>query len=231
MLEININIIYNIYHKENLKEEKFMVEREVRKVEDIADLIYLVKERKYMSIKAISKASGVTERSIISWKSGKMIPSVDSFIKVLKFLNVEIVLFANEVEEKVLQRVDILNFICQISESNKLSLTKVATNAGLSVAVLHNWKNKNVNPRIDVVLKVLSVLDTKMVLRVDGLEDECTESESENTEEVETRDMEHGETEVSEFDMLILGTAEKALKKCNSLSEKERLYKVLQAFL
>ena len=79
------------------------------------------------------------------------------------------------------------------------------------------------------MLKVLSVLDAKMVLRTEELEEECTESE--NTEEVETRDMEHGETEVSELDMLILGTAEKALKKCNSLSEKERLYKVLQAFL
>lgn len=208
-----------------------MVEREVRSSEDIVNFIYLVKKRRHIHLTEIAKTCGVNQATIFKWKGKKVNPSVDNLIKVFTALNVEIVLSANEVEEKVLQGLDIVNFVCQISESKNLSLFKVAENAGIGANVLYGWKDKNINANIHNVLKVLSVLDAKIVLRTEELEDECTESESEETEEVEARDVEHGETEVSEFDMLILGTAEKALKNCNSLSEKVRLYKVLQAFL
>lgn len=94
---------------------------------------------------------------------------------------------------------------------------------------MSRWKNYS--PSLKKVFNILSVLDAKMVLRTDELEEEQAESESEKTEEVKAMDAEHNEIEISELDMLILGTVEKALKNCNSLSEKMRLYKVLQAFI
>ncbi len=133
------------------------------------------------------------------------------------------------VEREVRKVEDLLGYIYKIKDIKHIGIRKIEAECGISQGYICKWKQ--FSPSLDNVLKVLSVLDAKMVLRTEELEEECTESESENTEEVETRDMEHGETEVSELDMLILGTAEKALKKCNSLSEKERLYKVLQAFL
>lgn len=206
-----------------------MVEREIRSREDIVDLICLLKKRRKVSIKEISKTSGVT--TIMTWKSGKAMPRLDNLIKVLMALNVEIVLSTNEFEKKVLSSEDIVNFIYEIITIKNLRKKEISKKAGIHINALALWKNKGVNPYLESTLKVLSVLEAKMVLCTYDLEEECAEGESQKTEKVEAMDAEYSETEISELDMLILNSAEKALKNCNSLSEKERLYKILQAFL
>lgn len=133
------------------------------------------------------------------------------------------------VEREVRTVEDLLGYIYKIKDIKHIRIRKIEAECGKAQGYISRWKQ--FSPSLDNVLKVLSVLDAKMVLRTEELEDECTESESEKTEEVEARDMEHGETEMSELDMLILNTAEKALNNCNSLSEKDRLYRILQAFL
>lgn len=206
-----------------------MVEREVRSIAEIADFIYQVKKGKKIKLEELGKASGVSQVTIMHWKSEMHGANVNSVIKVLSVLDVQIVLYTDELkEERVQVAGDIVSFIDKVLGYKKISIVETCEKLEFSINTFNCWR-KNENPNINNAIKVLLFLNAKMVLRVDGLEDECTESE--NTEEVETRDMEHGETEVSELDMLILGTAEKALKKCNSLSEKERLYKVLQAFI
>ncbi len=206
-----------------------MIEREIRSSVDAAELIYLIKKKRHMTIKEISKTSGSILIHLPYWKAGKSTPRVDTAIKIFTTLNVEIVLSTNEFKQKVLTKEDIVNFISQIITIRNLGKAETFKKAEIHINAFALWKNKDVNPFLESVLRVLSVLDTKMVLRAYESEEERAESEIEKTEEVETMDTEHGETEISELE--ILDVAKKAFKNCNSLSEKERMYKVLQAFL
>lgn len=133
------------------------------------------------------------------------------------------------IEREIRSEKDLVDWIHEVIDIKNMKMRKIEAESGKSQGSISRWKK--FSPNLNSVLKVLSILDAKMVLRAYESEEEQAESEIEKTEEVETMDTEHGETEISEFDMLILDSAKKALKNCNSLPEKERLYKILQAFL
>lgn len=112
------------------------------------------------------------------------------------------------VGREVRSKEDILEWLYKMQREKKISNTAIEQQCGMGVGCIGKWKRSD--PSIGNILKVLSVVNVKLVLQID-------ESEKDNYH--------------SELDMLIRDTAEKALKNCKSLSEKERLYKVLQAFL
>lgn len=112
------------------------------------------------------------------------------------------------VEREVRTKKDILECIHKMQSKKKISNAAIEQLCKMGSGCIGKWERSD--PSIENVLKVLSVVDVKLVLQID-------ESEKDNYH--------------SELDMLIRDTAEKALKNCKSLSDKERLYKVLQAFL
>lgn len=112
------------------------------------------------------------------------------------------------VEREVRAKEDILDLIHEVKRKEKIPNAAIEQQCGIGVGSISKWKSSD--PSIGNVLKVLSVVNVKLVLQID-------ESEKDNYH--------------SELDMLIRDTAEKVLKNCKSLSDKERLYKVLQAFL
>lgn len=133
------------------------------------------------------------------------------------------------VEREIRSKEEFLEFLNELKDAKHIDTVNLEKKSGIGRGTIFRWDKASTT--LNTMLKVLSFLDAKMVLRTDELKEEHAESESEKTEEVETMDTEHGDTEISELDKLILNSAEKALKNCNSLSEKERLYKILQAFL
>lgn len=112
------------------------------------------------------------------------------------------------VEREVRSKDDILECIHKVQHEKKISNAAIERQCGMGVGCIGKWKNSD--PSIGNVLKVLSAVNVKLVLQID-------ESEEDNS--------------YSEVDMCIFNTVKKALQNCNSLSDKERLYKVLQAFL
>lgn len=188
-----------------------MVEREVRSSQDIVDFIYQVKNNINLRLIELAEISGVSKETINCWKGNKRTPSVNSVIKVLTVLDIEIVLSIDKMEEKVLTKDDILNFIYQVKENKKLEFSEIYKKAGVCKNAITTWKSRNVNFSIDTAIKVLSALDTKILLRYD------------QSDEV-------GKEVNLEIDDIVFVLARRALGRCTSFSEKLRLCKVLESF-
>lgn len=111
-------------------------------------------------------------------------------------------------EREVRRKEDILEWLHKMQDKKKISNADIEQRCGMGAGCIGKWKKSD--PSIENVLKALSVVNIKLVLQIDELEEDSYNSE---------------------LDMLIHNSAEKALKNCKSLSDKERLYKVLQIFL
>lgn len=112
------------------------------------------------------------------------------------------------VEREVRTKEDILEWIYKMQRKKEISITAIEKKCEIGAGCISKWKRAD--PSTGNVLKVLSVLNVKLVLQIDELEEDNSHSE---------------------LDILIHNTAREALKNCKSLKDKERLYKVLQAFL
>ena len=118
------------------------------------------------------------------------------------------------VEREIRTKEELLEFLYELKEAEHINVFDLEERSGIGHGIISRWKRHA--PNFISVLKVLSTLDAKMVICTDHLEEKWPENKK---------------TAMLELDRMILGTAKEALKKCNSLSDKKRLYKVLQAFL
>ena len=113
------------------------------------------------------------------------------------------------VEKVVRDRKDILELINNYKETRRTTIQQIEIGSGLATSSICRWNDSN--PGIDKVLKVLDFFDLEMVVR--------------------TKHEELKDDDVSDIDILIQNSTLKILKSDITLSDKERLYRVLQAFL
>lgn len=119
------------------------------------------------------------------------------------------------VEKEVRSKEEILDIIDKIKNKRNLLNSEIERALELSSSSMYKWRDNS--PSIDKILRVLNFLGIHIVLRSHELEDDSNEK----MEEVEESDL----------DILIQEVFKKVLKNCNSISKKEMLYKILQAFL
>ena len=111
---------------------------------------------------------------------------------------------------------EILELIELIKSSQNITMMQIEKECGIGTGTISRWKNAT--PRINNVLKVLDFLNVTIVLYTEKL-DACESGESTNAIAEENLDI---DTALVILLMKIL--------KSNTLSDKEKLYKILQAF-
>lgn len=125
------------------------------------------------------------------------------------------------IEREIRDNKEIIDFIYDLIEKKELRIQELEEKSGISLGCISRWKKRV--PRFDSMLLVLSELNAKVILRVDDFE----ENSGDNERKIQDDDVEEQDL----LDILIYHTLKKALRNCSSLSDKEKLYKILQAFL
>lgn len=129
------------------------------------------------------------------------------------------------VEKEVRNKEEILEVINQLRESKKITMNEIERQCDIGMGTTSRWKN-GASPSLDNILKILKYLDVKMILCTDELEDNscAKEIELENDSGKKEKDRE------AYIDDLILMLTNHILRNA-TLSDKEKLSKILQAFL
>ena len=117
------------------------------------------------------------------------------------------------VEQVIRNQQDLQDFIRQIKEEKKTSVSKIENQCGLSTGSIGKWKTSS--PSLSTFIKLLNYLGMELTVR----------PISNNSEQKNAR-------QDSELEVMIKELLQKILKSDDIIClDKERLYNILQVFL
>jgi len=112
---------------------------------------------------------------------------------------------------------DFLNLIEEICESRGIQKSQLEKEAGISPGMIARWRKNNKYPNLRNTMKILQLLDVKIILRTRDSEDNSGIEE----EKISSLDE----------DTLLISVLVKILKSEIASSDKEKIYKILQDFV
>ena len=112
---------------------------------------------------------------------------------------------------------DFLNLVEEICKSKGIKVRQLEKEAGISLGMISRWRKSKMTPTLKNVLKILRLLDVKIILHTNELKDN-SEVEEENNP-------------ILDEDTLLVLLMVKILKSEIDSSDKEKLYKILKAFV
>lgn len=126
-------------------------------------------------------------------------------------------------EKRVREKQQILEFIRKTQKAKGLTDADIARKCHIGEGTISRWyateKDQMRSPNLENLLKVLNFLDVEITFRTEELEDNSSEG---NVNSEEDREL---NAQIITAIFRILGDAK------NSKRDKERLYKILKAFL
>ncbi len=120
------------------------------------------------------------------------------------------------VERELRSKENFLNFIEETCEAKGIQITELERRAGISLGLISRWKHKG-SPYLANVLKLLQLLDVKLILRTDEPEDNSG--------------MKEENKQILDEDVLLIALVIKILKGNIDSSEKQKLCRILEVFV
>lgn len=122
------------------------------------------------------------------------------------------------VEREVRSKKDVLEFIEERIKAKGIGRTQIEKEARISQGMISRWMNEyKCTPSLSSVISILKVLDAKIILRTNEPEDNSGVKEEKNF--------------ALDEDALLIALLVKILKSEIASSDKEKLYKILEAFV
>lgn len=120
------------------------------------------------------------------------------------------------VEKEVRSASEVLGVIQEVIAKKNIKIANLEKMSKISLGSISKWENSV--PSVERILKVLHSLDLEMIIRTEKSEDMYSDEENRKCED--------------NIDLLIIELIVKILRESSiTVSDKEKLYKILQAFL